>query len=167
LFYFLPDYWLFADRVKSPPKDYDKWVSYMKLSPESFRELTSAITGTQLEADKERRRSNRVEVQTRLPLSLFSKGEHLPAVPIMVRDVSPRGLNILYPEELPSGQQFTVQIASGSKPITLLCTVMHSRRVANGLHSVGAEFTCVLPARGTPLGKDEQTLKRIRDSMLG
>ncbi|HEX3358872.1 MAG TPA: PilZ domain-containing protein [Tepidisphaeraceae bacterium] len=137
------------------------------MSAESFRELANAITGKQLEADKERRRSTRVEVQTRLPLSLVLKGEHLPAVPIMVRDVSPRGINILYPQTLPAGQQFTVQIISGGKTITLLCTVLHSRQVVNGLHSIGAEFTCVLPEKGCrPATTDEQTLKRIRESVL-
>src|SRR4051812_41534543 len=116
----------------------------MKLSAESFRELATALTGKPA-ADNERRRSNRVEVQTRVPLSLFSKGHQLPAVPIMVRDVSPRGINILYPEPLAGGTQFTVQISGVGKKINLLCTVMHSRQVSTGLHSIGAEFTCVLP----------------------
>ena len=62
----------------------------MKLSADSFRELTRSLIGNRPLSDKERRRSQRVEVQTRVPLCLISKGEVLPAVPIMVRDVSPR-----------------------------------------------------------------------------
>ena len=137
----------------------------MKLSADSFRELAHALTGKQAPEGAERRRSTRVEVQTRLPLSLFSKGQQMPSVPIMVRDVSPRGINILYPEPLSAGTQFTVEITGPSKKIHLLCTVMHSRRVSCGLHSVGAEFTCVLPNH-LPLPSDERAVKHIRETMF-
>ena len=136
----------------------------MKLSSEAFRELAHAMTGNKLEAGKERRRSGRVKVEARVPLSLILKGEHLPPAPIIVRDVSPRGINILYPQFLPGGQQFTVQLSSGPKAVTLLCTVMHSQLLANGLYSVGAEFTCVLPVARP--AADGTTEKRIRESML-
>ena len=63
--------------------------------------LGSVVALSDKAGGKERRRADRVDVQTREPLSIFSKGLHLPAVPIMVRDVSPRGINILYPEPLP------------------------------------------------------------------
>ena len=138
----------------------------MKLSPESFRELAKALTGKKLsDGGNERRRSARVKVQTRVPLSMVSRGEALPSVPIMVRDVSPRGINILYPEALPAGQQFTVQLSGGPKGVILLCTVMHSKQVSSGLHSIGAEFTCVVPSP-RPRNEDERTEKRIRDSLL-
>jgi hypothetical protein len=137
----------------------------MKLSAESFRELAHALTGKKAPEGTERRRSTRVEVQTRLPLSLFSKGQQMPSVPIMVRDVSPRGINILYPEALPAGTQFTVEITGGGKKIHLLCTVMHSQRVSSGLFSIGAEFTCVLPSH-LPLPNDDRAVKHIRESIL-
>lgn len=137
----------------------------MKLSAESFRELATALTGKKAPEGNERRRSNRVEVQTRVPLSIFSKGQQMPSVPIMVRDVSPRGINILYPEPLSGGQQFTVEISGGGKKVHLLCTVMHSRRVSSGLFSIGAEFTCVLPNH-LPLPCDDREVKHIRDSIL-
>jgi hypothetical protein len=136
----------------------------MKLSAESFRELARSLAGKRGE-ENERRRSPRVEVNSRLPMALINKGEALPAVPIMVRDVSPRGINILYPEPLPAGQQFTIQLESTSK-ITLLCTVLHSRTMETGLHSIGAEFTCVLPKPRKNPHPDKQTLDRIRHSML-
>ena len=139
----------------------------MKLSAESFRELTTALGGGRGVDGKERRRSERVEVHTRVPLSIIDKGEARPAVPIMVRDVSPRGINIVYPQRMSQGQQFLVQLVEGSKKIRLLCTVMHSRPLSNGLHSVGAEFTCVLPSNVTSQPSvDAQTLERIRNSVL-
>ncbi len=138
----------------------------MKLSAETFRELASAMTGAPVSTGNERRRSARVEVESRVPLSLISKGQHLPAVPIMVHDVSPRGINIIYPEPLPAGQQFTVQLHEGAKKITLLCTVLHARPLSSGLHSVGAEFTCVLPTRGEKSPADKETVERIRHSLL-
>ena len=108
-----------------------------------------------------------MEVQTRVPLALMNKDEHMPAVPILVRDVSPRGINILYPTQLRAGQQFTVHLEGESgRPIGLLCTVMHSRQLSSGLHSVGAEFTCVLPSSPEKPPPDQQTMNRIRDSVL-
>src|SRR4051794_984327 len=138
----------------------------MELSATSFRELASAL-GSQLEgAESERRRSTRVEVHTRVPMCLIEKDEHLPAVPIMVHDVSPRGINILHPKCLTAGQQFTIQLG-GPKGFRMLCTVMHARAMENGLHSVGAEFTCVLPKHGGDASTDPEILQRIRRSMLG
>ena len=84
----------------------------------------------------------------------------------MVRDVSPRGINVVYPEPLPAGQQFTVQLLESTKKITLLCTVLHSRPMASGLHSIGAEFTCVLPNPREKPAEDANMLERIRHSML-
>ena len=138
----------------------------MKLSAETFRELARSLTGKKLDPSKERRRSARIEVQSRVPLSLMDNDEALPPVPIMVRDVSPRGINIIYPEPLPAGQQFTVQLLETSKKITLLCTVLHSRPLSSGLHSIGAEFTCVLPMSRQKGAGDERARQRIRQSML-
>src|SRR5690349_18151821 len=104
----------------------------MKLSAETFRELATALGSKTEGADNERRRSTRVEVHTRVPMSLIEKDEHLSAVPIMVRDVSPRGINILYPKCLAAGQQFTVQLG-GPKGFHMLCTVMHVKSLTNGL----------------------------------
>jgi len=114
----------------------------------------------------ERRRSARVEVRSRVPIALLCKGELLPAIPIMVKDISPRGVNILFPEPLQAGQQFTLELSSPREAITLLCNVMHCRLDESGLHSIGAEFTCVLPADSSKQRVDEQTQKRIQQSML-
>ena len=139
----------------------------MRLSAESFRDLTTALGAGRSGSGAERRRSSRVEVKTRVPLSIIENGAVRPAVPILVRDVSPRGINILYPHHMSSGQQFIVQLLESSRKINLLCTVMHSHELGNGLHGIGAEFTCVLP--NSPDVKDhtdEKTLQRIRDSVL-
>jgi hypothetical protein len=54
----------------------------------------------------------------------------------------------------------------GSRKICLLCTVMHTRPLSNGLHSIGAEFTCVLPTDGSKQSVDPKAVDRIRQSML-
>jgi len=138
----------------------------MKLSAETFRELTRSLAPKLELSDKERRRSARVEVKSRVPLSLIENGESLAAVPIMVHDVSPRGINIIYPEPLAAGQQFTVQLPESAKKITLLCTVLHSHPLSSGLHSIGAEFTCTIQTPMPKPGTDERTVDRIRHSML-
>jgi PilZ domain len=138
----------------------------MKLSPATFRELTRSMAGSAVVSQNERRRSRRVEVKSRVPLSLIKDGQALAAVPIMVKDVSPRGINIVYPEALTPGQQFTVQLLEGTQKITLLCTVLHSRPLASGLHTIGAEFTCVLPTPREKDSDDNRAQERIRHSML-
>jgi hypothetical protein len=138
----------------------------MKLSAESFRELATALGSTMEGAENERRRSTRVQVHTRVPMSLVEKDEQLPPVPIMVHDVSPRGINILYPKCLIAGQQFTVRLG-GPKGFHMLCTVMHVHAQDNGLYSIGAEFTCVLPKNGPASLNDPAVLERIRRSMMG
>jgi hypothetical protein len=137
----------------------------MKLSAESFRDLAQAYAGKR-SAGHERRRSQRVKVQTRLPLSIIHNGDARMPAPIMVLDVSPRGISVLYPQRLAPGTQFTVQLAGTVKTITLLCTVMHSRQISNGLYNVGAEFTCVVPAKGGRKPADGRAVNRIRNSIL-
>jgi hypothetical protein len=139
----------------------------MQLSPQMFRALSAEMlaNGTGSNID-ERRRAARIDVHSRVPIALLSKGKLLPAVPILVKDISPRGVNILFPEPLEAGQQFTLELSSPRNSITLLCNVMHCRRDESGLHSIGAEFTCVLPADNSKQRVDEQTLKRIQQSVL-
>jgi hypothetical protein len=137
----------------------------MKLSAESFRDLARAYS-KERSRDHDRRRSQRVKVQTRVPLSLIDDGEARTPAPIMVLDVSPRGISVLYPQRLAPGTQFTVQLAGSLKTITLLCTVMHSRQISNGLYNVGAEFTCVVPAKDNRKPADGRAVNRIRNSIL-
>jgi hypothetical protein len=139
----------------------------MKLSAEWFADLAGVLAPEKSsEKGAERRRLNRVQLCTRVPLSPIIKGERLPAVPIMVRDFSPRGIRVLYPEPMARGQQFIVDLKGSESTVSLLCTALHSRRVANGLHSVGAEFTCTIPGKTNPNAPDATAVNRIRASIL-
>jgi hypothetical protein len=139
----------------------------MKLSAEWFAELTKAMSSPGEVADHdERRRLKRVQLTGRLPVSLVVHGERAPAAPIMVRDFSPRGIQIYYPEPLALGQQFIVELNGGKSAVTLLCTTLHCRRASNGLHCVGAEFTCTLPSKPNINAPNMNAVQRIRASML-
>jgi hypothetical protein len=139
----------------------------MNLSAEWFADLAGAMCGARgTEAGAERRRLNRVQLGTRVPVSPIVKGERLPAVPIMVRDFSPRGIQILYPVLMKRGQQFVVELKGTDSTVSLLCTAVHTRRVANGLHSVGAEFTCTIPTKTSANAPDAKAVSRIRASIL-
>jgi hypothetical protein len=144
----------------------------MELSPEEFRDLARSLEHvSEPIPDNERRRTSRKEVRTRIPLCLIDKGIASSPKPIQVRDLSPRGINILYPEVMPSGQQFTIDLKGSANHVTLLCTALHCHTAESGLHSVGAEFTCVVPSHGmsnpSRRAEDEGILSRIRESMLG
>jgi hypothetical protein len=139
----------------------------MQLSPQIFRALAAEMlaNGTGSKVD-ERRRSHRVDVKMRVPVALLRKGALMPAAPILVRDISPRGVKILYPEPLEAGEQFTMELSSPKNPIKLLCIVTNCRRDQSGLHSVGAEFTCVLSEATDGAEADETMRRRIQQSML-
>ena len=139
----------------------------MKLSAEWFAELAGALkTLAKSPMMTSRRRLKRVKLSGRLLVSLVVKGERLPAAPIQVHDFSPRGIQILYPEPMSLGQQFVVELEGAKTEVSLLCTTLHCHRASSGLHSIGAEFTCTLPAKQNVNAPNSQAVRRIRASML-
>jgi hypothetical protein len=155
----------------------------MNLSADLFAECTVALTKGAVPVPHpspgERRRCCRIELErATVPMTLVVNGQHQPAQVVRVRDFSARGINVLYPQSLASGQQFVIHIArADGTTISILATVAHSRPYQDdkSLFSVGAEFTCVLrdsatPAAASPAqasGKDRAAaLARIRQSVL-
>ena len=88
---------------------------------------------------------------------------------VSVRDFSSRGIAILHDTALAIGQQFIVELRRlKGRSISLLCTIVHSRPMADGKFNIGAEFTCVLqnpPA--APVDENPKELSRIQKSVLG
>jgi hypothetical protein len=155
----------------------------MNLSADLFAECTVALTKGAVPVPHpspgERRRCCRIELaRASVPMTRVVNGQQQPAQVVRVRDFSARGINVLYPQCLPSGDQFVIHISrADGTTISILCTVAHSRPYPEdkALFSVGAEFTCVLRDTATPAasstaeatGKDRAAaLARIRQSVL-
>jgi hypothetical protein len=89
---------------------------------------------------------------------------------VTVRNVSSRGIGILHPRALKTGDQFTLKMSrEGGQAVSILCSVARCERIHDTLFAIGAEFTCVLKDTETPLfsASEENEAQRIRASMLG
>jgi hypothetical protein len=112
--------------------------------------------------DQELRRARRFAYHGQIRIQL-NEAETQPEA-VSVLDISARGLRIVYPTEFPRGATFVAHLPRyQTTPLRVLCTVAHSQPRANGLFTVGVEFTCVL---SEPATIDERTQERIRRAIL-
>lgn len=134
----------------------------MKLSAEQFLELAASFGLTRPGRGHERRRAGRVELDATATCSLIEDGLVGEPRSVQVRDFSPRGLGLVFPEKLPPGSQFLLTLSrkSGGN-VHILCTVVQCRPCKKGF-VVGAELTCTMPSY-TP--NPDDTLQRVRQSM--
>jgi hypothetical protein len=112
--------------------------------------------------DNELRRARRFAYHGQIQIQ-FSQADSQPEA-VSVVDISARGLRIIHPTEFPRGTTFVAQLPRyQTTALKVLCTVAHSQQRANGLFTVGAEFTCVLSEPGEI---DERAQERIRRAIL-
>lgn len=84
-----------------------------------------------------------------------------------LRDLSPRGMQILVRYDLNQNASFAVQFPTdpdGNKPAPLICRVAYSVAQRDGQFLIGAEFTGRVTAASATAEADEE---RIRKSILG
>jgi hypothetical protein len=84
-----------------------------------------------------------------------------------LRDLSPRGMQVLVHHDLDQSGSFAVQFPTdpeGSKPAPLICRVAYSVAQRDGQFLIGAEFTGRVTAASKTAESDEE---RIRKSILG
>jgi PilZ domain-containing protein len=119
-------------------------------------DLTPDTLGNEL------RRARRFQYHGQI-LIQFSEADSQPEA-ISVLDISARGLRIVHPTEFQRGASFVAQLPRyQTTPLRVLCTVAHCQPRANGLFTVGVEFTCVLSEPGAT---DERAQERIRRAIL-
>jgi hypothetical protein len=89
---------------------------------------------------------------------------------VTVKDFSPRGICLVRAEEIPAGSNFIISLGRrGGPPVCILCTVVHCQAVSKNMHTIGAEFTCIIdatPPEPAPAAAGAGELDRIRGSML-
>jgi hypothetical protein len=147
----------------------------MQLVAQDYAEVVAALKASIDTRGHERRESTRMEIQAQVKIHPFAGGKVGQAFTCMTRDISFRGIGLLQAKPSPQGSQFVVVLPKQEgKPLSLLCTVMYSRPLADSLYNVGAVFNAPfdfdkppVPAPPRSLPADpEAELKRIRQSIL-
>ena len=143
----------------------------MKLSAEQFADLAASFPGYAApEGKHERRRAARLELCAHVAIRFLHDNVIALPTPVAINNFSPRGLGLLHQKQLDPGMQFVTELPRKSGgTISFLCTVMHNRKVSEGLYQIGVEFTCTLrqPVVAAPVEQIASELQRIRTSVLG
>ena len=141
----------------------------MNLSAEQFADIINSLSAPSATGGPEKRRAPRVIHRCRASIFVGKDPLGGARTAVVVRDLSSRGVCILYSAELPRGTEFVLQLdRAGGVPVHILATVAHCRRHDKGLYAIGAEFTCLLNAAPPPDRRSAATdVKRIRQSVLG
>ncbi|HYE19975.1 MAG TPA: PilZ domain-containing protein [Tepidisphaeraceae bacterium] len=142
----------------------------MLLSAEQFSEITRELEhgGVATGRETEHRRAPRAHPRALVSVIPVEDGRWATPVTAMVRDVSSRGVNILFARTMKRGSQFVVRLPREDGPCAqFLCTVAHARELRDGQYGIGAEFTCLLPDGAGGHGSSPTEERRIRGSILG
>ena len=135
----------------------------VKLPPQQLAEVVNALQASAAAANNaEKRRAARMEVQGNvLVVPLGKDGAVGKSFTAITRDISFVGVGLMQSKALEQGQQIIVRLPRGTRAaLIMLCVVMYTRPLADGLYVVGAEFI-----RSTP-GKEEALLGNGTDAEL-
>jgi len=142
----------------------------MDLTAEQFAEVLNSLGDGRNSAPSDKRRAPRVTHRCRAGITLGNEIGAGQRVSVTVKDFSPRGICLVRAEEMPAGSNFIMSLGRrGGPPVSILCTVVHCKAVSKNMHTIGAEFTCIIdaappqPAAAIDGPSEEE---RIRSSML-
>jgi hypothetical protein len=114
----------------------------MELTPRQFAELVHQLKGSsRFGGPGDQRRAARVEQQSRVTITPVVDGRPQPDEPVLVKNVSARGLGFVRGQKMKPGSEFLLRLPrQGGQPEELRCTVVRCETVQKGVHSIGAEF---------------------------
>lgn len=141
----------------------------MNLTAQSFAEIVASMKGSFNAAGMEKRRASRIEVQSKVHISIFADGKIVRSLTALSRDLSFTGIGMMSAIPLERGDVFIIQLPrQGKPPIFMVTKVMFSRAIADSLFTIGGEFERELPnSEAEALFKvDQDQQKRIREAML-
>ena len=142
----------------------------MDLTAEQFAEVLNSLGDGRNFAPSDKRRAARVTHRCRAAVTLGSDVATGQRVSVTVKDFSPRGICLVRAEEMPPGSNFIMSLGRrGGMPVYILCTVVHCKAVSKEMHTIGAEFTCIIdatPPKPQPATAGPSEADRIRSSML-
>jgi len=124
----------------------------MELTPRQFAELVHQLKGSsRFGGHGDQRRAARVEQQSRVTIAPLVDGRPRPDEPVLVKNVSSRGLGFVWSRKVKAGSQFLVRLPrQGGDTEDLLCTVVRCETVKKGTYLLGAEFVAADAALPAP-----------------
>src|SRR5689334_22300490 len=103
----------------------------MQLSVNQFAEIVKRLDADTADpsfSGDDKRRAHRVELTSRVTIVPYVDGHPRDGTGVELRDVSSRGLRFMHSQPMPVGSQFVLELPQASgDPLTILCTVAHSR----------------------------------------
>jgi len=142
----------------------------MDLTAEQFAEVLKSLGEGRYSAPSDKRRAARVTHRCRAAITLGSQVGAGQRISVTVKDFSPRGICLVRAEEMRNGSNFIIALGRrGGPPVYILCTVVHCQAVSKEMHTIGAEFTCIIdatPPKPQPATAGPSEADRIRSSML-
>lgn len=125
----------------------------MTLSNEQFQEIISNLVSDQSKKLGEKRREPRVGVRFEAmvtPLTLDDNGVH--KMPVIVRDISPSGINVLSHKNMQPATEFILDLPMSDQSSMLLARyeVRHCKTFSDTMYSIGAKLVNVTDAPPAP-----------------
>jgi hypothetical protein len=140
----------------------------MHLTAKQFENIVAPLKEGDAAALTNKRRAIRVAHRCRtsiMPVAECNRPQS--SLNVMVKDISPRGVCILYDKEIDRGTNFILRLTrSEGHPVSILCTVAYCRQINTSVYTIGAEFTCVIPDDGHPGVDSDTDAARIRERMM-
>ncbi len=113
----------------------------MEPTSDLFERVIGALVAAKSPPANERREGPRVAIAGTVRLYRFNaSGGLADAEPARVRDLSARGLGLIYHGALAPGTTFVLEMGRGEQTVTALCLAMHCTRFDPDLHRIGAKF---------------------------
>lgn len=129
----------------------------MALTAEQFSQLIGGIAGGRADL----RRAERISREAPAAIIPLVDGRPGSPVSVRIRDLSPRGVGMMYHSTMERGTQFILRLArADNQLIPLLCHVCHSRKVVGGSYLIGAEFLCIYTPSPGETPEDVDAIRR-------
>lgn len=145
----------------------------MELTAQQFAEIVEAVQrDAKRDNGRDKRRAPRAEQQATVVITPVAGTPARPqptkALSVTVRNFSSRGAAVILNQYLPKGEQFVLRLArvGSPKPVSILCTVAHCRRINPTMFVVGAEFACVVDENNPGACDDAMEQHRISSAIL-
>jgi hypothetical protein len=123
----------------------------LKLPPQQFAEILSALRGNDTDANSEKRRTTRMSVSAKIAASLYDGKTIGRKIIVLARDISMEGVGILSGVELKRNDLFIAHFPRTQTHVSyLICQAIFVGRMADGLYNMGCRFIGEIPANQIP-----------------
>jgi hypothetical protein len=141
----------------------------MQLPTRTFGQIVETLRNLAENTGSDKRRLSRMEVQTKVQVGVLVNGQLCAKFTALSRDLSQGGVGLFISVPVERGQQVLIEFPRGHHERSLVvCTAMFGRMIANGIFSIGAEFTLEADTDLVAAwdGFDNQQQKRIATAMM-